>query len=110
MHIFLATPCFGGLVTHGYLHGVLQLLRQSGADGIQVTVETLAGDSLIPRARIISVSAVAAISPKPITALARGALMASTLPAARQSAAVGTTVMRSELPVSAATGVPVMLA
>jgi hypothetical protein len=50
-HLFVATPCYGGLLTHGYLHGVLQLVRQSAAGDIAVTVETLAGDSLIPRAR-----------------------------------------------------------
>jgi GT2 family glycosyltransferase len=50
-HLFLATPCYGGLLTHGYLHSVLTLVRQAAAGGPKVTVETLAGDSLIPRAR-----------------------------------------------------------
>jgi len=50
-HIFLATPCYGGLLTHLYLHSVLALTAQGAAGGIPVTVETLAGDSLIPRAR-----------------------------------------------------------
>jgi hypothetical protein len=50
-HIFLATPCYGGLITHRYFHSVLNLTLHSAAGGPRVTVETLAGDSLIPRAR-----------------------------------------------------------
>jgi hypothetical protein len=50
-HLFLATPCYGGLITHRYFHSVLNLVLHSAAGGPRVTVETLAGDSLIPRAR-----------------------------------------------------------
>jgi hypothetical protein len=50
-HIFLATPCYGGLITHRYFHSVLNLVLHSAAAGPRITVETLAGDSLIPRAR-----------------------------------------------------------
>jgi len=50
-HIFLATPCYGGVVTHRYLHSVLDLMAYGAAQGLPITVETLAGDSLIPRAR-----------------------------------------------------------
>ncbi len=50
-HIFLATPCYGGMLTHVYMHSVLDLVLYGAAHGLPVTVETLAGDSLIPRAR-----------------------------------------------------------
>ena len=30
-HIFLATPCYGGLLTHLYLHSVLALTAQGAA-------------------------------------------------------------------------------
>jgi hypothetical protein len=50
-HLFLATPCYGGLLTHGYFHSVINLLLHSREAGIGLTIETLARDSLIPRAR-----------------------------------------------------------
>jgi hypothetical protein len=50
-HIFLATPCYGGQVTLPYFHSVISLMMHGVAQGLPVTVETLAGESLIPRGR-----------------------------------------------------------
>jgi hypothetical protein len=50
-HIFLATPCYGGHVTVVYCHSVINLMMQGVATGLAITVETLAGESLIPRGR-----------------------------------------------------------
>jgi hypothetical protein len=50
-HIFLATPCYGAAVTLRYFHSVINTMVYGKSSGLAVTVETLAGDSLIPRAR-----------------------------------------------------------
>ncbi len=50
-HLFVATPCYGGVLGHRYLHGVLALMMEAAARGIPLQVETLARESLIPRAR-----------------------------------------------------------
>ncbi len=50
-HVFLATPCYGGVVTHRYFHSVLALMLHGAAQGLPVHVETLARESLIPRGR-----------------------------------------------------------
>jgi hypothetical protein len=50
-HIFLATPCYGGMVTVRYFHSIINLMAYGQANRLAVTVETLAGDSLITRGR-----------------------------------------------------------
>ena len=50
-HIFLATPCYGGLVTTRYMHSVVNLMLHGASIGLPITLETVAGDSLISRAR-----------------------------------------------------------
>ena len=50
-HLFLATPCYGGVVTLGYFHGVTALLLHAERSGLAMSVETLAMESLISRAR-----------------------------------------------------------
>ena len=50
-HIFLATPCYGAAVTLRYFHSVINTMVYAKSSGLVITVETLAGDSLIPRAR-----------------------------------------------------------
>jgi hypothetical protein len=50
-HIFLATPCYGGVVTVGYFHSIVNLMMHGVANRLPITVETLANESLIPRAR-----------------------------------------------------------
>jgi hypothetical protein len=50
-HIFLATPCFGGLVTTGYMQSVLALIPLAGAAGFDLSHALLGHDALITRAR-----------------------------------------------------------
>ena len=50
-HVFLATPCFGGLVTQGYMQSVLGLVRQANIDSYDVTLALLGQDALITRSR-----------------------------------------------------------
>jgi hypothetical protein len=51
MHLVVATPCFGGLLTQRYMQSVCGLMAAGTADGITITVELLGNDSLITRAR-----------------------------------------------------------
>ena len=55
-HIVIATPCFGGTVTHTYMMSVLHYVRAAEKAGYRVNLLTLGGDSLISRARSILVS------------------------------------------------------
>jgi hypothetical protein len=50
-HVFLATPCYGGQVTLLYFHSIMNLMMHGVGIGLPITVETLAGESLIPRGR-----------------------------------------------------------
>lgn len=49
--LMVATPCFGGQVSQRYMQCVFALLRSGEALGIDVTLELLGYDSLVPRAR-----------------------------------------------------------
>ncbi len=50
-HIFLATPCFGGLVTTGYMQSVLALVQVAGEAGFDLSHALLGHDALITRCR-----------------------------------------------------------
>jgi hypothetical protein len=50
-HIYLATPCYGGQVNLHFMQGVVDLQRACRARGIGLTVDLLANDHLIARAR-----------------------------------------------------------
>jgi hypothetical protein len=50
-HIYLATPCHGGEVNLYFLQAVVDLQRACRARGIGLTVDLLANDHLITRAR-----------------------------------------------------------
>jgi hypothetical protein len=54
--IFVATPCFGGLVTTGYMMSVLKLMQSAETYGFSVSLNLLGRDSLITRARNTLVS------------------------------------------------------
>ena len=54
--IIVATPCFGGLVTHSYMMSILQLTQRAALGEFDIDVLTLGGDSLISRARSVLVS------------------------------------------------------
>ena len=51
MHLLIATPCYGGLVTQRYMQSICGLLAYAARGGLSVSVELLGYDSLIPRAR-----------------------------------------------------------
>ncbi len=49
--IFLATPCYGGLITERYLASVLALQPAAAAAGLALEIQTLGDDALITRVR-----------------------------------------------------------
>jgi hypothetical protein len=51
MHLMVATPCYGGLVTQRYMQSICALLEYGRGAGVGVSVELLGYDSLVPRAR-----------------------------------------------------------
>jgi hypothetical protein len=50
-NVVVATPCYGGLVTHVYLHSLLKLMAYALAQNFGVALRTAAHDSLVPRSR-----------------------------------------------------------
>lgn len=51
LHLVVATPCYGGMVTQRYMQSVAALLLVTARDRLSVTLELLGNDSLITRAR-----------------------------------------------------------
>lgn len=53
MRVFIATPCFGGMVTERYLQSMIATLahRDWSVPGVQFRLHTVAGEALIPHAR-----------------------------------------------------------
>jgi hypothetical protein len=51
VHLVVATPCFGGLLTQRYMQSVCGLMLGAANEGVRVSVELLGNDSLITRAR-----------------------------------------------------------
>jgi hypothetical protein len=51
LHVFVATPCYGGLVHQRYMISAIALLQAGPALGFRVTLELLGYDSLITRSR-----------------------------------------------------------
>ena len=49
--LFIATPCYGGMCTEGYLQSILQLVRQLSDKGVTIALQTIGNESLISRAR-----------------------------------------------------------
>ncbi len=50
-NILIATPCYGGLMTHVYVHSLLKLMSAAGKYGFSAGLLTAAHDSLITRSR-----------------------------------------------------------
>ena len=50
-NVLIATPCYGGLMTHVYVHSLLKLMGAAGAYGFSAGLLTSAHDSLITRSR-----------------------------------------------------------
>ncbi len=55
--VVVGTPCFGGMVTQGYMLSVIRLLTEAPALGVEFGLTMLANDALITRARSTIVSA-----------------------------------------------------
>jgi hypothetical protein len=49
--IFVATPCFGGVVTTGYMMSILKLMQYTDQHHFSISINVLGRDSLITRAR-----------------------------------------------------------
>ena len=49
--VMIATPCYGGQLTEGYLHGILSTIHKAQQRGIQIHLNTMGNESLITRAR-----------------------------------------------------------
>jgi hypothetical protein len=49
--IFIATPCFGGMVSQSYMQSVIALLQYAGGAGFDAMLALLGHDSLITRSR-----------------------------------------------------------
>ena len=54
--IMVATPCYGGLLSEGYLHGILSLTQEAAKHQFKVHLNTMGNESLITRARNTLVS------------------------------------------------------
>src|SRR5271156_3944650 len=55
--IFVATPCFGGMVTHNYMLSVMRLISYAKAAEFDVSLSMVGYDALISRARSTLVAA-----------------------------------------------------
>jgi hypothetical protein len=55
-HIFVATPCYGGMVNHRFMISCIGLLQLGDALGFKVTLDLLSHESLITRGRNLLVS------------------------------------------------------
>ncbi len=51
MHLFVATPCYGGLVHQRYMQSAIALLQAGPGLGFRVSIEMLGYESLITRGR-----------------------------------------------------------
>jgi hypothetical protein len=51
IELFVGTPCYGGMLTEDYLHGILQLQNFCLENKIGLNVQTLGQESLVTRAR-----------------------------------------------------------
>ncbi|MBS0560468.1 MAG: hypothetical protein JSR21_10470 [Proteobacteria bacterium] len=51
LHLIVATPCYGGVVTQRYMQSTLALMQAGTACGFTVQIELLGYDSLITRSR-----------------------------------------------------------
>jgi hypothetical protein len=54
--VFVATPCYGGLVGQNYMQSIIRLMLHAGPAGFDVTLGLLGHDSLITRSRNTLVS------------------------------------------------------
>ena len=51
LNVVIATPCYGGLMTHVYVTSLLKLMAVLPRQGVRLGLSTAAHDSLVPRSR-----------------------------------------------------------
>ena len=56
MKVFVSTPCYGGVCLQAYAESMLNLQRLCAIKGIQLLIDTTENESLITRARNISIA------------------------------------------------------
>jgi len=56
LSVMIATPCYGGQLTEGYLHGIMSVTQSAAQNNYQVHLNTMGNESLITRARNTLVS------------------------------------------------------
>jgi hypothetical protein len=49
--VLIATPCFGGLLTQGYVESIVDLMQYAGGAGFRVDLALLGNDAMITRSR-----------------------------------------------------------
>ena len=55
--IMIATPCFGGVLTQGYVESIIKLIHYAGENNLEVRLALLGHDALITRSRNTLVAA-----------------------------------------------------
>jgi len=55
MKLFLSTPCYGGLCLDKYMQSLIKLQIRLIRDGIQLMIDTTENESLVHRARNVSI-------------------------------------------------------
>jgi len=56
VQVFLSTPCYGGVCLEAYAESMLSLQRKCATEGIELFIDTTENESLITRARNISIA------------------------------------------------------
>ncbi|MBB4102666.1 hypothetical protein [Allorhizobium borbori] len=51
INVFIATPCYGGVVYKDYMQSVIATMHEAGKYGVQLTLALLGNDALITRSR-----------------------------------------------------------
>ena len=56
LSVMIATPCYGGQLSEGYLHGVMSVTQSAAKNNYRVHLNTMGNESLVTRARNTLVS------------------------------------------------------
>ncbi len=54
--VMIATPCYGGQLSEGYLHGIMSVTQSAAKNNYRVHLNTMGNESLVTRARNTLVS------------------------------------------------------
>jgi len=56
LSVMIATPCYGGQLSEGYLHGIMSVTQSAAKNNYRVHLNTMGNESLVTRARNTLVS------------------------------------------------------